>query len=135
MVSLVGFFKVGLQCQRLSRYDTHCMFSLGVSPCRLLYWFSRPLSARAIHYRSTPCSYRGYLATKHIFLIVLLTKSFCTFTVHFFVFSQYTMWRSFYNTLFSVSVLHMTHRNTKISFRAIISSRRASSVALHLAIL
>lgn len=39
------------------------MFSLHVSPCRLLYWFSRPLSART-HYRSTSAHIECYLATK-----------------------------------------------------------------------
>ena len=39
------------------------MFSLYVSPCRLLYWFSRPLSART-HYRSTSAHIECYLATK-----------------------------------------------------------------------
>ena len=39
------------------------MFSLHVSPCRLLYWFSRPLSART-HYRSTSAHIECYLAIK-----------------------------------------------------------------------
>ena len=39
------------------------MFSLYVSPCRLLYWFSRPLSART-HYRSTSAHIKCYLAIK-----------------------------------------------------------------------
>lgn len=39
------------------------IFSLHVSPCRLLYWFSRPLSART-HYRSTSAHIECYLATK-----------------------------------------------------------------------
>ena len=50
------------------------MFSLHVSPCRLLYWFSRPLSART-HYRSTSAHIECYLAIKQdgFFLIDLLT--------------------------------------------------------------
>lgn len=39
------------------------MFSLHVSPCRLLYWFSRPLSART-HYRSTSAHIECYLDVK-----------------------------------------------------------------------